>query len=62
LRRWGFAPADARRLAIVFVTSLEGAFVLCRAARSTEALGAAASAVTAAVRAAQAGVSSAEGR
>lgn len=61
-RRWGFAPEDARRLAIVFITSLEGAFVLCRAARSTEALGAAASAVTAAVRAAQAGVSPAEGR
>ncbi|GAA0937364.1 TetR/AcrR family transcriptional regulator [Pseudonocardia zijingensis] len=52
-RRWGFAPADARRLAIVFITGLEGAFVLCRAARSTEALTAAASAVTAAIRAAQ---------
>ncbi|GAA5138387.1 TetR/AcrR family transcriptional regulator [Pseudonocardia adelaidensis] len=59
--RWGFAPADARRLAIVLITSLEGAFVLCRAVRSTEALGAAASAVTAAVRAAQGGVSSSEG-
>lgn len=60
--RWGFGPADARRLAIVLITSLEGAFVLCRAARSTEAMTAAASAVTAAVRAAQAGVSSPEGR
>jgi AcrR family transcriptional regulator len=60
--RWGFAPADARRLAIVLITSLEGAFVLCRAARNTEALTAAASAVTAAVRAAQEGVSSPGGR
>jgi AcrR family transcriptional regulator len=60
--RWGFAPADARRLAIVLITSLEGAFVLCRAARNTEALTAAASAVTAAIRAAQEGVSSPEGR
>ena len=51
--RWGFAPADAHRLAIVLITSLEGAFVLCRAARSTEALDAAASAVVAAVRAVQ---------
>jgi transcriptional regulator LmrA/YxaF-like protein len=51
--RWGFGPADARRLAIVLITSLEGAFVLCRAARSTEALEGAASAVTAAIRAAQ---------
>jgi hypothetical protein len=61
-RRWGFAPADARKLAIVLITSLEGAFVLCRAARNTEALAAAASAVTTAVRAAQTGVSPAEGR
>jgi AcrR family transcriptional regulator len=60
--RWGFAPADAHRLAIVLITSLEGAFVLCRAARNTEALTAAASAVTAAIRAAQEGVSSPEGR
>jgi AcrR family transcriptional regulator len=60
--RWGFAPADARRLAIVLITSLEGAFVLCRAARNTEALTAAASAVTAAIRVAQEGVSSPEGR
>jgi AcrR family transcriptional regulator len=51
--RWGFGPADARRLAIVLITSLEGAFVLCRAARSTEAMVAAASAVTAAIRAAR---------
>jgi AcrR family transcriptional regulator len=60
--RWGFGPADARRLSIVLITSLEGAFLLCRAARSTEALAAAASAVTAAVRAARDGVSSSEGR
>jgi AcrR family transcriptional regulator len=59
--RWGFAPDDARRLAIVLITSLEGAFVLCRAARNTEAMTAAASAVTAAARAAQEGVSSSEG-
>jgi AcrR family transcriptional regulator len=59
--RWGFGPADARRLAIVLITSLEGAFVLCRAARSTEALAAAASAVTAAVRVAREGVSPQEG-
>lgn len=51
--RWGFEAAAARRLAIVFITSLEGAFVVCRAARSTEALDAAASAVIAAVRAAE---------
>ena len=51
--RWGFGVADARRLAIVLITSLEGAFVLCRAARSTEALDAAASAVLAAVRTAR---------
>jgi AcrR family transcriptional regulator len=51
--RWGFGAADARRLAIVLITSLEGAFVLCRAARNTEALASAASAVAAAVRAAQ---------
>jgi AcrR family transcriptional regulator len=52
--RWGFAPDVARRLALTFITSLEGAFVLCRAARSTEAMDAAASAVVAAVRAASA--------
>jgi AcrR family transcriptional regulator len=51
--RWGFGAPDARRLAIVLITSLEGAFVLCRAARSTEAMDAAASAVTAAIRAAR---------
>jgi AcrR family transcriptional regulator len=55
--RWGFAEADARRLAIVFITSLEGAFVLCRATRTTEALEAAASAVEASVRAASRGTS-----
>jgi hypothetical protein len=37
----------------VLITSLEGAFMLCRAARSTEAMVAAASAVTAAIRAAR---------
>jgi AcrR family transcriptional regulator len=50
--RWGFDPAAARRLALVFITSLEGAFVLCRAARTTEAMTAAAQAVAATVRAA----------
>ena len=34
----GLAPADARRLTMVALTALEGAFVLCRVLRSTEAL------------------------
>ena len=53
--RWGFDRATARVLAITFITSLEGAFVLCRAARNTEALDVAAGAVAAAVRRAQDG-------
>ncbi len=36
--RHGFAPDRARELAIAFVCQLEGAFVLCRAMRTTEAL------------------------
>jgi len=50
--RWGFDPTTARRLALTFITSLEGAFVLCRAARTTEAMVAAGQAVAATVRAA----------
>jgi AcrR family transcriptional regulator len=34
----GVPQAEARRLTIVFLAALEGAFVLCRAAKSTEAL------------------------
>ncbi len=37
--RHGIAPERARQLAIALVCQLEGAFVLCRAARTTEALG-----------------------
>ena len=50
--RWGFEVATARRLALTLITSLEGGFVLCRAARTTEALTAAGQAVAATVRAA----------
>jgi AcrR family transcriptional regulator len=37
-QRAGLAPATARRLSICLITSLEGAFVLARAQRSTEPL------------------------
>src|SRR3954447_18257665 len=47
----GIAPARARELAILFISALEGAFVLCRALRSTEPLAAAGDAVVSAVRA-----------
>jgi AcrR family transcriptional regulator len=47
----GIAPPRARELAILFVSALEGAFVLCRALRSTEPLAAAGDAVVSAVRA-----------
>jgi hypothetical protein len=47
------AEADARRLVIEMIAALEGAFVLCRATRRTEALdvvgAAAASSVAAAL-------------
>jgi AcrR family transcriptional regulator len=51
----GVPPADARRLTVELVALLEGAFILCRAARSTEALdvvGEAAASSVAAARAA----------
>ncbi|UOT05570.1 TetR/AcrR family transcriptional regulator [Rhodococcus opacus] len=51
LRARGFAETDARRLILGFVTSLEGAFVLARALRSTEPLDAAGATVLAAARA-----------
>ncbi|MBV6759289.1 TetR/AcrR family transcriptional regulator [Rhodococcus opacus] len=51
LRSRGFGEADARRLILGFVTSLEGAFVLARALRSTEPLDAAGATVLAAARA-----------
>src|SRR4051812_12351424 len=47
----GIAPDRARELAILFTSALEGAFILCRALRSTEPLAAAGDAVVAAVRA-----------
>jgi AcrR family transcriptional regulator len=44
-------PADeARRLTIVFISVLEGAFVLCRATKTTEALEVAGTQMAAAVR------------
>ena len=43
--RYGLGEDAARTLTITFVTSLEGAFILCRALRNTEALAIAGSAV-----------------
>ena len=48
----GIPPKKARELAIQIVASLEGAFILSRATRSTEAVLVAGEAATAAVRAA----------
>jgi AcrR family transcriptional regulator len=48
----GVASADARDLAILMINLLEGAFILSRAARTTEALEVAATAAVAAVQAA----------
>jgi len=48
----GIGPAEARELAIAVISLLEGAFVLSRAARTTEALEAAGSSAVALVRAA----------
>ncbi|MDW5594012.1 TetR/AcrR family transcriptional regulator [Conexibacter stalactiti] len=48
----GIDPATARTLALTTLSLLEGAFVLCRAARTTEALLAAGTQAAAAVRAA----------
>lgn len=46
----GLSPEIARELTILFISALEGAFVLCRAQRNTEALEVAAKLVSAAVR------------
>jgi AcrR family transcriptional regulator len=50
LREAGLPPARSRALAISMLCSLEGAFVLARAQRSTEALDVAGGAAAAAVR------------
>jgi AcrR family transcriptional regulator len=47
----GLGEAACRRLALAFLTSMEGAFVLCRSLRSTEPMTAAGAAVSAFVRA-----------
>ncbi|MEU7892233.1 TetR/AcrR family transcriptional regulator [Nonomuraea sp. NPDC049152] len=49
--RFGLSREAARRLTICLVTSLEGAFVLCRSLRDTEALKVAGDVVAAAARA-----------
>jgi AcrR family transcriptional regulator len=46
----GIPQARARELAIAFICALEGAFVLCRAMRTTEPLEVAGAAMTAAVQ------------
>jgi AcrR family transcriptional regulator len=48
----GIASDDARRLGMVLIELIEGGFLLCRAARTTEALEAAGAAAVAVVRAA----------
>jgi AcrR family transcriptional regulator len=45
----GLDDATARELSVLFITLIEGAFVICRAARSTEALEVAGRAAVAAV-------------
>lgn len=50
--RWGIDEPSARALTITLITSLEGAFVLSRAQRSTEAITVAGEAVVAVARAA----------
>lgn len=50
LRSYDIEPSTARQLIIGFITSLEGAFVLARALRSTEPLDAASAAVTESAR------------
>jgi AcrR family transcriptional regulator len=52
LARHGVPAEPARELAVLIIGMLEGAFVLCRASRSTEALDVAGTAATAAVQAA----------
>ncbi len=44
-QRYGLSEDAARTLTITYVTSLEGAFILCRALRNTEALAVAGAAV-----------------
>jgi AcrR family transcriptional regulator len=56
----GIPEPEARALAISFISALEGAFVLCRAMRSTEPLEVAGAAMTASVREALAAVPSVE--
>ncbi|WP_205660458.1 TetR/AcrR family transcriptional regulator [Amycolatopsis antarctica] len=51
-REWGLDEATSRRLTIALLTSLEGAFVLSRAQRNTEALEVAGATIVEAVRAA----------
>lgn len=51
-RAEGFADATARELAVFVIAQLEGAFVLCRATRTTEALDVAAKASTMVIEAA----------
>jgi AcrR family transcriptional regulator len=51
----GVEPAEARRLAVAMLSLLEGAFVFCRATRSTEALEVAGEVAAAAVEGALAG-------
>ncbi len=46
----GLSRAKARELAVLYISALEGAFVLCRAKRDTEALEVAAKHVSAVVR------------
>ncbi|MBK1786796.1 TetR/AcrR family transcriptional regulator [Prauserella sp. ASG 168] len=53
--RFGLSAEDARALTIAVVTSLEGAFVLCRSLRSTEPMAAASATVVARARELQAG-------
>jgi AcrR family transcriptional regulator len=48
----GIAADESRRLAIMFIELLEGAFLLCRARRTTEPMEVAGDAITAAIRAA----------
>lgn len=57
----GIEPGPARTLALMFVAALEGAFVLDRASRTTDALEAAARSFPALVRAARLGDIAAEG-
>jgi len=51
LREAGMDEASARALSVQILSLLEGAFILCRAARSTEALDAAGTAAVTAVAA-----------